>query len=202
MNDSELNRILKAARVPERAKEFWAQFPGRVISRLHWKTAAAAPERPGVRWFPRLAWSLTALAACLVIGFLLGHWRGHSDALAENGLLQNEKVIKEMLAMFPNRVRAVVQDDHGLHLVLSDKNEIPASTPLWVKICDGRHCAAMVTFSGQQIQIGHQDVTVLADPEGKIILAGDSFLWSNGQPMLAGNDKLKIEAKALGPIAM
>lgn len=104
--------------------------------------------------------------------------------------------------MFPNRVRAVVQDDHGLHLVLSDKDDVPASTPLWVKVCNGKHCSAVVTFSGQQIEVDHQDVTVLADPEGKIILAGDSFLWSNGQPMLAGNGKLKIEAKALGPLVL
>jgi len=139
---------------------------------------------------------------CLVIGFLAEHWRGHTDALAENGLLQNEKIIKEMLAMFPNRVRAVVQDEHGLNVVLSDKEDVPASTPLWVKVCDGKHCSAMVTFSGQEIRIGRQEVTVLADPEGKIILAGDHFLWSNGQPMLAGNDKLTIEAKALAPLML
>jgi hypothetical protein len=200
MNDSELDRILKAAKTPERTEEFWAQIPRRVTSRLHWKPAARETESR--HWFPRLAWSLTALAACLLIGFMVGHWRGQRDSLAENGLLQNEKVIKEMLAMFPNRVRAVVQDDHGLHLVLSDKDDVPASTPLWVKICDGKHCSAVVTFSGQQIQVAHQDITVLADPDGKIILAGDSFLWSNGQPVLAGNDKLKIEAKALGPVAL
>jgi hypothetical protein len=200
MNDSELDKILKAAKTPERSDEFWAQFPRHVTSRLHWKPAAR--EGQSRHWLPRLAWSLTALAACVLIGFFVGHWRGRSDALAENGLLQNEKVIKEMLAMFPNRVRAVVQDDHGLHLVLSDKDDVPASTPLWVKVCDGKNCSATVTFSGQQIQVGHQDVTVLADPQGKIILAGDSFLWSNGHPMLAGNDKLKIEAKALGPLVL
>src|SRR5579862_2993473 len=215
MNDSELNKILKAAKTPERTEDFWAQFPRRVTSLLPLlaKRGEGRGEEPkGTwgsfpffltrHWFPRLAWGLTALAACLVIGFMAGHWRGNKDALAENGLLQNEKVIKEMLAMFPNRVRAVVQDDHGLHLVLSDKDDVPASTPLWVKVCDGKHCSATVTFSGQQIQVAHQDVTVLADPEGKIILAGDTFLWSNGQPMLAGNDKLKIEAKALGPLVL
>lgn len=200
MNDSELDRILKAAKAPERTEEFWAQFPRRVTSRLHWKPAAR--ENEPRHWLARFAWSLTALAACLLIGFIVGHSRGQKDALAENGLLQNEKVIKEMLAMFPNRVRAVVQDDHGLHLVLSDRDDVPVSTPLWVKVCDGKHCSAIVTFSGQQIQVAHQEVTVLADPAGKIILEGDSFLWSNGEPMLAGNDKLKIEVKALAPLVL
>jgi hypothetical protein len=200
MNNSELNRILKAAKVPERSEEFRAQFPRRVTSRLHWKPAAAESRPPN--WFPRMAWSLTGITACLVIGFLVGHWRGQTEAVAENGLLQNAKVIKEMLAMFPNRVRAVVQDEHGLNLVLSDKDDVPQSTPLWVKVCDGKQCSAVVTFSGQEIQIGRQEVTVLADAQGKIILAGDDFLWSNGKPMVAGNDKLKIEAKTLGPIVL
>jgi hypothetical protein len=199
MNDSELNRILKTAKVPERPEEFWTQFPRRVTARLHWKPAAT-PTRTA-QWFPRLVWTLTGTAACLLMGFLIGHWRGHTDAVAENGFLQNEKVIGEMLAMFPNRVRAVVQDEHGLNLVLSDKDNVPLSAPLWVKVCDGKHCAAMVTFSGQEVRLGQREITVLADAQGKIILAGDNFLWSNGEPMLAGN-QLKIEAKPLGPIVL
>lgn len=199
MNNAELNRILKSAKTPERPEEFWGQLPKRVTSRLHWKPAA---ETRVASWFPRLAWITACVAACLIVGFVIGRQQGHSDAMAESGLLQNEKVIKEMLAMFPNRVRAVVQDEHGVNLVLSDKDNVPLSTPLWVKFCDGKHCRAAVTFSGQQIQIGNQSVTVLADPDGKIILAGDSFLWSNGERMLAGNSKLKIEAKALAPVVL
>jgi hypothetical protein len=199
MNDSELNRILKTAKVPEPPEEFRAQFPRRVMAHLQWKTAAT-PSRT-THWFPRLAWTLAGVAACLLVGFLAGHWRGHTDAMAENGFLQNEKVIKEMLAMFPHRVRAVVQDEHGLNLVLSDKDNVPMSAPLWVKVCDGKRCATMVTFSGQEVRLGQRDITVLADARGKIILAGDNFVWSNGEPMLAGN-QLKIEAKPLGPTAL
>ena len=198
MNDAELNRILKAARVPERPEEFWLRFPRRVTSRLHWKPAMKASA--GRLW--RLAWALSALTACLVIGFVAGHWRGHEAAVAENGLLQNAKVIQETFAMFPHRVKAIVQDQHGINLVLSDKEDVPASTPLWIKICDGKTCAAMVTFSGQEIKIGSKELTVLTDAHGKIILAGDNFLWSNGKAMLAGNDKLKIEAKTLAPVVL
>jgi hypothetical protein len=192
--------MLKAAKVPEQPEEFWAQFPRRITARLNWKSAVVAEERTA-RWIPRLAWTLAGIVACLTIGFLAGHWRGRSEAVAENGLLQNEKVIKEMLAMFPNRVRAIVQDEHGLNLVLSDSADVPVSAPLWVKLCDGRHCAAMVTFSGQQVRLGQREITVLADPGGKIILAGDNFLWSNGEPMLVDN-RLRIEARTLPPVVL
>jgi len=199
MNNSELDKILKAAKTPQQSTEFWNQFPRRVTSRLHWKSAAVQ-ERAASR-FPQLAWLLAGVAVCLLLGFFIGNWRGHHEATAENGLLQNEKVIKEMLAMFPNRVRAVVQDEHGLNVVLSDKDNMPVSTPLWIKVCDGKRCAAMVTFSGQDVHIGGRDITVLADAKGKIILASDKFLWSNGQA-LVGEGKLRIEAKTLAPVVL
>jgi len=197
MNDSELNEILKAAKVPDRPGEFWARFPRRVTSRLHWKPAmTTAPSH-----FWRMAWALSTVTACLVIGFVVGLRRTHDAAVAENGFLQNAKVLQETFAMFPNRVRAIVQDQHGINLVLSDKEDVPKSAPLWIKICDGKTCAAMVTFSGQEIKLGHRELTVLTDVNGKIILAGDNFLWSNGEALLAGND-LKIEAKTLAPVAL
>lgn len=198
MNNSELNRILKAAKAPERREEFWARFPRRVTARLHWKPAL----KPSSGRFWRLAWALSAVTACLVIGFMAGHWRGHEEAAAENGLLQNAKMIQETFAMFPHRVKAIVQDQHGINLVLSDKEDVPHSTPLWIKICDGKNCAAMVTFSGQEIKLGSKELTVLTDVDGKIILAGENFLWSNGDALLAGNDKLKIEAKTLAPVVL
>jgi hypothetical protein len=199
MNNSELNKILKAARVPGRPEKFWAEFPQRVSARLHWK--ARSSQEPAGHWFPRLAWVLGGVAACLLAGFFIGHWRGRTETLAEKGVLQNGKVIREMLATFPNRVRAIVQNEHGLSLVLSDKENVPVSTPLWVQVCDGKHCTAMVTFSGQEVRVGQQNVTILADPGGKIILAGDGFLWSNGKALLA-DGKLKIEAKALSSVVL
>jgi hypothetical protein len=198
MNDSELNQLLKEAKVPERSPGFWAQFPRRVTARLHWKstTGSAASSH----WFPRLAWTM-GLAAFALVAVFIGHRRGHSETRAENGVLQNGKVIQEMLATFPNRVRGVVQDEHGLNVVLSDQENVPVSTPLWVRICDGKRCSTMVTFSGQEIRVGERNVTVLSDASGKIILAGENFLWSNGEDLLA-DGKLKIEAKTLATVVL
>ena len=103
--------------------------------------------------------------------------------------------------MFPNRVRAIVQDERGINLVLSDNDDVPVSPPLYVRICDGKHCSSLVTFSGQEIQIAGQKITVLADARGGIILTGNQFVWSNTERTYAGNH-LKIEAKNLGSVAM
>lgn len=199
MKNSELNEILKAARVPEKPDAFWREFPGRVTARLHWKPHSQ-PDRPRAG-LPRFAWALGVVTVCVLAGFFIGHWRGRADAMAENDLLQNGKIIRETLAMFPNRVRAIIQNEHGLSLVLSDKDDVSISTPIWVRVCDGKHCAAMVTFSGQDVRLGQQNISVLADSAGKIILAGNDFLWSNGKALLA-DGKLKIQAKALAPVVM
>lgn len=198
MNDSELDRLLKSVPEPGRPESYWAQFPRRVLSRLHWKPAGRPEKlRP---WVPRLGWGLAAVASCLLAGFVFGHWhtRRGSDSFA---LLQNRKVILEMLSLFPNRVRAIVQDDRGLRVVLADRANIPVSAPLWVKICDGKHCQAAVTFSGQDIELAGRQITVLADARGGVLLVGNDFAWSSEKPA-ESKAPLVIQTKNLGPLAM
>lgn len=194
MNTPELESILKRARLPEIPSGSSEMFPRRVVSRLQRNEIASPVKRTG---WPQLAWAF-GLAACVVIAFAAGHWRGRvesKDALAE------VKVVRETLALFPNRLRAITQDEHGLNLVLSETDDVPVSTPIYVRICDGNQCVACVTFSGQEIQIAGQKVMVLVDAHGGIILTGSQFVWSNTERTYAGNH-LKIEAKNLGPAVM
>jgi hypothetical protein len=193
MNDSELNKLLKSANVPGRPAEYWERFPGRVGVALRRRTVA--PERKRY-WFPRLAWGLGASVACLLIGFGVGHWRGTVEIAGGNGILQDTKVIREMMEMFPNRIRAIVQDERGMSLVLSDQPDVPTSAPLWVRVYRGKECLTLLTFSGQEMQIAGQRVTVLSDAEGGVILMGDRFAWASADPGLAPAD-LRIQAKRL-----
>ena len=198
MNDSDLDKTLKAAQVPARDEDYWESFPRLVSAKLRAAPAARPAER---HWLPRLAWSGGIALACLLIGFAIGHWRGQMERNNSFALLQNGKVLREVWALFPNRVRAIVQDEHGLQLVLSDQPDVPTSTPLWVKICDGKQCASLVTFSGQELNIAGQKITVLSDAQGGIILEGTRFVWSDSsRNLVSGN--LKIEAKRLTAITL
>jgi hypothetical protein len=145
---------------------------------------------------PWLGWGLAA-AACVLLTFGLGYWH---DRPALNDPLANRDVMRETLAMFPHRVRAIVEDDHGLNLILSDTADVPASTPLYIRVTDGLHNSSYLTFSGQEITLAGQRVTVLSDPRGGVILAGDHFVWSGTGRVSAG--RLKIQARTLGPAAM
>ena len=176
MNDSELDRKLKAAREPALPQDYQAAFPQTVLANLRsspWQTRP--PQRS---WLPRLAWGL-ATAVCVVLAFSLGHWRGQIESPPSHNLLADAKLIHETMALFPNQLRAIVQDEPGLKLVLADQPDVPSSTPLYVKICDGQKCSSLVTFSGQEIQIAGQKLTVLADATGGIILEGGKFAWSS-----------------------
>jgi hypothetical protein len=197
MNDLDLEKKLKAARVPARDEDYWESFPRQVSAKLRTASAEhAAAERP---WLPRLAWSGGIAFACLVIGFAIGHWHGRMENSDPYALLQNEKALREVLTLFPNRVRAIVQDGRGVQLVLSDHADVPVSTPIYVRIRAGKQCSALVTFSGQELEIAGQKVTILADAQGGVIVTGLQFAWSSDRPG-GGSDGLKIEARSLSSI--
>jgi hypothetical protein len=198
MNDSELDAKLKAAREPLLPADYCDDFPRLVLAGL--RSAPLRQPPPKQVWILRLAWGF-ATVVCVLITFAVGHRRGNTETKAVNDVLTNPRLVQETLALFPNRVRAIVQDEHGMNLILSDQDNVPRSTPIYVRVCDGKNCSSMVTFSGQEIQIAGQKLTVLSQTDGGIILEGNQFLWSAGKKLYVGKN-LEIEAKNLGPLAM
>jgi hypothetical protein len=212
MNNSDLEKKLKSARVPERTQEYWDDFPQQVTRSLRTAVPGSAGFQPAgsvdvetrrqdggaPKWQPKLAWGFGVAFACLVIGFAIGHRHGKAEA-DSFALLQNEKMLHEVLTMFPNRVRAIEQDEHGVRLVLSDDADVPTSTPLWIKICEGKNCRVVVTFSGQDLQIAKERVEVLMDARGQVLLVGNNFVWSSADPTRA-TDHLRIQARPLSDV--
>ena len=117
MNDSDLDKKLKAAPVPARDEDYWESFPRLVSAKL--RTTQAGRPMVERHWLPRLAWGGGMAFACLMLGFALGHWHGQKQKNDPYALLQNGKMLREVLTFFPNRVRAIVQDEHGVQLVLA-----------------------------------------------------------------------------------
>lgn len=194
MNDAELEKLLKAAPVPEQTPEFWERLPERINARLHWQQQRSEnvnlPSRPRGRvvW----GWGFTGAAVLVLVGFLLGNWHSNKQAMA---LLQNEKLLREVLTTFPNQVQAIIQDDNGLHLSLAEEANVPQSQPLWLKVCEGKVCRSIITFSGQVVQIADKPVEVLADARGGVMLVGEHFFWSSWEG--GAKDLLQIKAQAL-----
>jgi hypothetical protein len=198
MKDSDLDKKLRAVRVPERSEEYWDAFPRTVLGRLSRdeERTERHPRSAGIPWLLR---GLGTAFACMAVVITIGYWRNRALQAESFALLQNAKVLHEVRTLFPNRVRAIVNDDQGLRLVLSDQPDVPDSTAFVIKICEGSKCRTVVTFSGQDLQIAGETVEVLADAQGRVMLVGDRLFWSERQTKLASNH-LRIQARPLSDV--
>lgn len=192
MNNAELDKLLKSAPVPDRSAEFWEQFPKRVTAKIHWQSQrlAAAPEARR-QAFPS-AWAMAAAAACFVLALTLTLYRSQLRRDAAGEVARAEKYYREIEAMFPNQVQAIIFDDQGPRLALAEQANVPKSTPLYLKVCGPRGCQQFVTFSGQQIRVNGDTCDVLLDAAGNVLLVGRQFVWSNaGATRDAGTYRIK-----------
>lgn len=200
MNNTELEKLLKTAQVPERTPDFWDKFPKTVSAKIQWqahRAASADVGSPRERKHAALLWGLGLASACIVVGFAIGFWRGRATNETGMQLAQVEKCFREIEGMFPNQVRAIVFDRQGTRLILADKADVPQSSPLYVKVCGAGGCQSFVTFSGQELQIAGERVEVLADAHGGVMLVGNKLFWDSTESKLAA-DHLHIQAQALG----
>jgi hypothetical protein len=208
MNESELNEVLKRATVPERKADYWEQFPRRVTTELERLRQTAPVQRlsdashawPWAAVFRFLgakpAFAVGVAVVCLALGFFLGFWRGQRSPGSDPQLAAARKYFNEIEALFPNQVRAIVFDQQGTHLVLAQEPNLPASPPLYLKICGPRGCQRFVTFSGQQIRVNGDVCDVLADGRGDVLVVGRHVLWSGSRAGIRSG-QYQIEARAL-----
>jgi hypothetical protein len=116
MKNFDLDSELKTLSVPERGREFWDAFPQRVLAQVR-----AAPAAPPVRTtsMRRRAWGMGAALACLVASLCLGLSRVPKTACY--ALLKNGRELRQTARQFPGQLRALMQDEHGLHKLIEDE---------------------------------------------------------------------------------
>ena len=200
MNDAELNQKLAAARTPPLEPEYVADFSRSIRARLCEKAVRdIQPSRKYSFWW---LGSIGVAMICLLTALCFEHWHRHPASSQEIALLQNGKILREVLTLFPNRVRAIIQDEKGVQLVLADQPDVPASAPLFVHFCTGTQCASVVTFSGQELNLAGRKVTVLGNDQGEIIVEGSRFAWSSAAPAQISERGVKIEARNLAPVVL
>lgn len=191
--DDELNQLLKSARMPAQPEGYEEDFSRMVLTGL--RAGRYQAQERGRRRLGWLAWGWAA-ATCLLLGLAAGFWAGRSTQARSNNILANAKMIHETLAEFPHQVQAIVQVGQEVKLVLADQPDVPDSQPLYIHYCDGKKCMSVVTFSGQEVELGGEKVTALADAQGGVILEGEKFIWTSGGGN-AGQSGVKIEARML-----
>ena len=114
----------------------------------------------------------------------------------DSQLAEARKYFHELEALFPNQLQAIVFDQQGTHLVLAPEPNLPASPPLYLKICGPKGCQRFVTFSGQQIRVNGDVCDVLADRQGNVLVVGQETLWADAKAAVRSGP-YQIEARAL-----
>ncbi len=181
MKNSELDKLLQSVPVPERDAEFWEDFPKSVTIRLA-KERDSRVGLPTTRRIPAVAWGVAFASACIVLGFALGFWKGRDVGPSDKELAAMQKCYREIAALFPNQVQAIVIDESGSRLMLADTADVPTSPPIYLKICKANGCQRFITFSGQQVQVNGELCDVLTDAQRDVLVVGRQLVWSSAQP--------------------
>jgi hypothetical protein len=116
MKNIDLDSEIKRLRVPERSQEYWDAFPDRVLAELRTRPAEALAREV---FMPRLAWGCGIALACLVLGISFGP-SGASRRLY-SAVAKHERALSRSVRQFPGRVCALMQDEHGMWVVMEDQ---------------------------------------------------------------------------------
>jgi hypothetical protein len=199
MNNDELDKMIKSAPIPDARGDFWAELPTNVqrgLNRVSGSTARAGSEFGGPRFFWKWAAPLAFAAVCVAVGFFWGARARKVERVGTSELAEARACWREASALFPNQLEAIVFGQRGPQMMLSDKPDQPVSAPIFLKVCDGKTCRRIVTFSGQQIEVNGESFEVLIDLKGEVILVGDAKVWkSSGDSSDLG--PLKVFARLL-----
>jgi hypothetical protein len=196
MNNDELDMLLKSAAVPEHPPEFWAELPQRIAAKIHWQAQRSVAQTNEPRGFDFLNWAIGSAVVAVVLGITFLLQPGAASRATASRLVRAEKCYREVEAMFPNQVQAIIFDEHGPRVVLSEKADVPNSPPVYLRICGPRGCQEVVTFSGQRVQVNGDVCDVLLDSAGNVLIVGQQAVWSSSD--LPGRDAgQRIEARAL-----
>jgi hypothetical protein len=198
MNDAELNELLKSARVPERPDAYWERFPKRVILRVQDREARRETSRAGPG-FSRIfqTWGIRlALTSGLVLLTIAAFWWRKSQSVSrDRDFVKVQKYFHEIDTLFPRQVRAIVFDGHGARMLLAEKPNVPDSPPVYLKICNGKSCQELVTFSGQRVEVNNDLCEVLITRQDEVIIIGEKLFW--GSHGFKAPTQYRIEAKLL-----
>ena len=189
MKNSELDQILKSAPVPDRPGAYWDQFTRRVMAKTDRPRTRADAETNHSRTEPfwlrsRFQFATASLGLAIIgllVGFVLGFWQGGNLSITGPQLAAARKYFQEIETLFPGQVQAIVFDQQGPHLVLAEHSNVPASSPLYLRVCGPKGCQSYVTFSGQQIRINGETCEVLLDHQDNVLLIGQDWVLSTAQ---------------------
>ena len=156
------------------------------------------PPRHGLGWRKALAFGVTAVGVVLVC--ICGLQT--SDPAGEN--FPERKLLAEMEALFPGQLDGVISSGGNVSLDLaltaSDVKK-EALQPLAITFQRGKQIVRVLGYSGRRVCVNlagrKRCLEPLVTAEGKVIVEGDDFLWTDARPMTVAGYKLEARTLSL-----
>jgi hypothetical protein len=177
MTDPELDQLLRSTNVPERPPAYWQEFPVRIATRLR-QLDVTRPAPGQRRALGSLLWGVGLAAACLLTAFVLVQRGAQSDP-AGLPFDAGRRLVREVAALFPDQLQALLIDSNGVQVILSDRPNLVAEQPVIVSFCQDGRRRLVLTSSGHRVQAGRQTFDVLTDGQNNVLLIGDHSFWSS-----------------------
>jgi hypothetical protein len=118
MNHSDLEAKLRSVPVPSRSEDYWDAFPRQVRAQL--RRPAPVRRTVGEVWLPRLAWGGGIAFACLAVSLSVWFAPVELQHATPAAMLKSGRPFRE-LAHISNRLRVLLQDEHGLNYLVADQ---------------------------------------------------------------------------------
>lgn len=184
MTDMDLQRRLRELNIPAVEESARAKALARAQSALSNSVPSNAVALPRGDSWPATGWRIGLGFAC-VLAVVLGLGRICLPRSADNEL--DPKVLSEVEALFPGQVDAVVRSGADLSISLSDLPISPCSSQrVSVTMRRGGQTIQALAYSGREFCLKLGRVRECMEPlvtgEGKVILSGKKFAWSEGNP--------------------
>ena len=161
------------------------------------RSAVSLPIKKGARWMNRaLALGLVGVGVVLICLSWAQRTRPAGESFSEG------KLLAEMEALFPGQLDGVIRSGGNVSLDLastaSDVKGFP-SQPLAMTLQRGKQIVRVLGYSGRKVCVNlggrKRCLEPLVTGEGKVIVEGEDFLWTNAHPtQVAG---YRLEARTL-----
>ncbi len=117
-------------------------------------------------------WPVLAAAACVLFALIL-FFKPRTTPDQHVAAPTEDKyalILREVSALFPQQIKAIVSDGSDLQIALADQPYTNSEQAVVIEICEKGGCKTVITYVGQTFEIGKHRVTVSTDDNGSIVV--------------------------------
>lgn len=117
-------------------------------------------------------WPILATAACVLLAITLFTKPGHTPNSGAAAPVEDKYalILREVTAVFPHQVQAIIADGGELRISLADHAISGKKQAVVVELCEAKQCTTVITYVGQTVVVGEHRITVHADEKGAIVV--------------------------------